>query len=617
MALDEGIEELFGEEKTGAGAERGVAAADAVALTVAMDAAKYDPELARKAGNYLGEQHVLVKLQIKHFDEEHRLAIAAAKRKRFADRIRNTISAGVLLIVLLALLGFAWMLSDAVSSRQVVIAPFDIGPGLATRDVSGKIVAAGVLDELIRLQAATRSSTQKTKLANAWEGEIKIEVPQTGLSIGEITRALRERFGHDIQIDGDLMETPAQGLALTVRGSGVAPKTFTGNSTQLEKLTQDASEYIYGQSRPALWAAYLTTNGRYAEAIAFARTAIGRADFIERARLLDMWSDAVVLNGGSIDEGLSLARAAVKVNPDDWGAHADIQYWLFDLGDQEGSWQAGEKMKQLAGGRPGRAPEIQYFNWDQMTWDISAALSEILADLDSTAGEGTNFGAQWAFVPVFKAQLHDPDAAELALRTAAYDESDELNRASRHWANAILADERGNAALAAQEWEQAVGSFANAALSTTVPNLPCYAAAAFERAGRHAEAGQALDLVGKRRFVDCYRFRADILDGRGNWAGAQKAYAEAVALAPDLPAGYYSWGVALAKHGDLNAAAAKFAAANQRGPHWADPLKDWGDVFAKQGETKKALAKYDEALRYAPNWAALKKNRTTAENATC
>jgi hypothetical protein len=67
-----------------------------------------------------------------------------------------------------------------------------------------------------------------------------------------------------------------------------------------------------------------------------------------------------------------------------------------------------------------------------MTWDISAALSEILADLDSTAGEGTNFGAQWAFVPVFKAQLHDPDAAELALRIAAYDESDELNRASRH-----------------------------------------------------------------------------------------------------------------------------------------------------------------------------------------
>jgi predicted Zn-dependent protease len=65
--------------------------------------------------------------------------------------------------------------------------------------------------------------------------------------------------------------------------------------------------------------------------------------------------------------------------------------------------------------------------------------------------------------------------------------------------------------------------------------------------------------------------------------GAQKAYAEAVALAPDLPAGYYSWGVALARHGDLAGAEAKLKDANQRGPHWADPLKAWGDVFAKQG----------------------------------
>jgi len=52
-------------------------------------------------------------------------------------------------------------------------------------------------------------------------------------------------------------------------------------------------------------------------------------------------------------------------------------------------------------------------------------------------------------------------------------------------------------------------------------------------------------------FVDCERFRGDILDHRGDWPGAQKAYSAAVALGPDLPAGYYSWGVALARHGDL------------------------------------------------------------------
>ena len=41
---------------------------------------------------------------------------------------------------------------------------------------------------------------------------------------------------------------------------------------------------------------------------------------------------------------------------------------------------------------------------------------------------------------------------------------------------------------------------------------------------------------------------------------------------------------------DLDGAAAKFQQANQKGPHWADPLKAWGDVLVKQGNTKDALA---------------------------
>jgi len=81
---------------------------------------------------------------------------------------------------------------------------------------------------------------------------------------------------------------------------------------------------------------------------------------------------------------------------------------------------------------------------------------------------------------------------------------------------------------------------------------------------------------------------------------------------PDLPAGYYSWGLALARHGDLAGAIEKLKDANQRGPHWADPLKAWGDVLARQERPKEALTKYDEALSYAPNWKQLKEARESA-----
>jgi tetratricopeptide (TPR) repeat protein len=89
-------------------------------------------------------------------------------------------------------------------------------------------------------------------------------------------------------------------------------------------------------------------------------------------------------------------------------------------------------------------------------------------------------------------------------------------------------------------------------------------------------------------------------------AGANRAYRDAVALAPDLPAAYYSWGLALARNGELIDAEARLKDAHQRGPHWADPLKAWGDVLVRQGKSKEALLKYDEALLYAPNWATLK-----------
>lgn len=56
------------------------------------------------------------KRQTKHFDEEHRLAIAAAKR--VAALIRAMISPVVLVIVGLALLGFAWALPDTVSPSR-------------------------------------------------------------------------------------------------------------------------------------------------------------------------------------------------------------------------------------------------------------------------------------------------------------------------------------------------------------------------------------------------------------------------------------------------------------------------------------------------------------------
>jgi tetratricopeptide (TPR) repeat protein len=602
------------EEKPEVEVPEGLAGAEAFASAVAAKLAGSDPEVARNTSEFLKKQAELLETQNKHLKDEHALRLAHLRHelgeeniRRFGLRLRVGFQVFVALVATVIGVGVAIMIRDAVTSRRVVIEPLRMPATLAARGFDGTITAGAILDELTRLQDATRSSSAARGLSGAWTGNIKLEVPETGISIGEISRLLKERFGHDLHIDGDLIETATGGLALTVRGNGVPPKTFSRSATELEKLTVEAAEYVYSKSQPARWAGYLNGVERYQESIAFCRTAVASADRAERPRLLDAWGLAIISSGGSTREALALERAAVKLQPDLWPAHANIQNDLMLLGDEEGAWRAGEDMRTVAGGRPGQAPETYYVNWNYLTWNLGAWLDGTLVDAEANAGAGTSNSAAGPTIADIQARLHDPEAADLALKTTKDDPHDPTMAAMTHNVRGRLAAEVGDPASAAMEMEAYGAAYADPAVSSNNPGYNCWIAPAEEAAGQPDKADAVLKTAGT--FVDCYRFRADMLGSRGDWPGAQKAYADAVALAPDLPAAYYSWGVALAKRGNLNAAVAKFKDANLKGPHWADPLKAWGDVLVKQGHTKEALVKYDEALRYAPNWKVLKEAR--------
>jgi tetratricopeptide (TPR) repeat protein len=267
-------------------------------------------------------------------------------------------------------------------------------------------------------------------------------------------------------------------------------------------------------------------------------------------------------------------------------------------------------MRRAAGGRPGRAPEQNYENWDTLTWNLQAWRAADIADEEANQGVGSGSNPEGPDIADIDVRLHDPADAEFQLQTAQGDTKAPTIAALTHFVHGRLATEAGDGTRAAAEMEAFATAFANPIVSSNYPGYPCWIAPAEELAGHPDKADAALKAGG--HFVDCYRFRGDILDHRGDWVGARSAYAQAVAIAPDLPAGYYSWGVALARHGDPAGALAKLAAANQRGPHWADPLKASGDILARLGRWKEALAKYDEALKYAPAWVALHQARDAA-----
>jgi tetratricopeptide (TPR) repeat protein len=588
-------------------ASRTKSGAEPFAAAIAANLANQSPEVAIEAAAFLRKQTEVLEVQRKNLEVEYEFFEAEWGPRLLALRLRTGFQIFIALFATVIGIGVAVMLHDAITSRSVVVQSFRAPPGLAARGIDGAVVASGLLDELNRLQTATRTAAAKRELANAWASDVKLAVPEAGISIGEISRLLRARFGHDIHIDGELVETEAGGLALTVRGDGVAPKTFGGAANALANLTTQAAEHVYAESQPAVWAYYLQNAARYEEAIAFCQAAYAAAAKIDRVYLLNVWANSLSNTGGSPREALALYRAAVAIKPDFWIGYNNIINSLWGLGDEEGAWKAGEDMRKLAGGRPGRAPELQFQNWDTLTWNLPAWLASTIADAELNAGIGTGVGSSGLQTAEIYARMHDRAAAELALKTMKADLKDPTIPAQTHFIRALLARGAGDAATTASEMEAFEAAYADPAVSANYPGYNCWIAPAEEAAG-HPDRADAVLMAGGS-FVDCYRFRADILNGRRDWQGAQKAYADAVALAPDLPAAYYSWGVALARRGDFAGAEAKLEDANQRGPHWPDPLKAWGDVLAKQGHAKEALVKYDEALKYAPNWKELKEAR--------
>ena len=189
---------------------------------------------AATARDYLAKRMQLLELEVAHFDLRRKGELSHLHN----ERLKTAMQALVIVAGLIIVGGFGAMMWWASRSESVVVEAFDVPPALAGHGETGRAVASTMLDELDKMQEATRGPAAKLALKSAWTGDIKIDVPETGVSLGEVQRVLRDNLGHDQHIGGTLVEEPDGTLALSVRGDGIRPKTFTGPAADLAKLVR-------------------------------------------------------------------------------------------------------------------------------------------------------------------------------------------------------------------------------------------------------------------------------------------------------------------------------------------------------------------------------------------
>src|SRR5579862_6400680 len=378
-------------------------------------------DVARDERALLAAQRTLVEKRTSRapLEEEH---IAGLNRhlhlEHVHDWLRLVLGLGLACLGLALLAGLAWTLYGALTDRAIIINAFTVAPKLEAQGQSGTLVAGMLIDELGRLSKSSRYGGAKRSVADGLEDKVQVDIPDMHVSLGELRRLLHENLGHRLQIRGELMEG-ATGLVLTVRGTDLPVKSFSGNADELPALISRAAEYVYGHTDPVLMAYYLQRSGRHAEDIAFIQSAYAPASSEDRAILLNVWGN-VLANEGRLEEALAKFEAAIKLNPHFWFPYYNLITWQIGGGREEQALQAGREFERAS--RRGRwfgphSTEDNFGELDALRGDLTSAIREMRLDFDASGGQGTGGWAIATQIAWEYAQQHDPANAELFLAT--------------------------------------------------------------------------------------------------------------------------------------------------------------------------------------------------------
>ena len=559
-----------------------------------------------RADAFVEKQTRLAELQIDTLQKKDEFELSHLRFRQYSDYARFSLEVAGFLVVLLIVCGLGTMVWNASQDRDLVVDAFSVPQDVAQTGLTGSVLAGRVLDRFGRMQAETFAFTQGAATYRADRADaVRVEIPQTGISIAELNSYLRAWLGHEVHISGDLVRMPGGGFALTTRYGGQPGATVTAKAADIDALTEKSAEQIFAAALPYRHVEYLVHKRRFIEASALLPDLVTRGSVTERATANAAWAK-VYFFGGDIPHALERGREAVRLDPSNATGWAWLGATEGDLGHDERSYaNLDNALVHFAGNSA--ADESQFLQSamtayrDELSGDYGdavrawAELSDSRPLNDSSAGSAAedaaakhDFAAARRFAAIIPARDNSgrPDP-QLPLARMYID------LAQRNWFGAAKDGAASKAILdseADQKW----------LLLVDAPDIAYAMARAGDLKGADALVAKIPDDCD-----NCVRDRGRIAALEHNPKAAARDFAMVAARSPREPFAETYWGEMLLNNGDYNGAIAKFAVANRKGPHFADPLEMWGEALMQKNRSDLALAKFEEANKYAPNWGRL------------
>ncbi len=586
------------------------ASTNPAALHAALAGSNASTEEARA---FLRQQERLTKLQVETQLEQNAFEVSHLRWRRFNDQMKGALQimlVGVGVLIVVAIAAGVWTASQ---DSSLVIEAFSVPPDMAARGVTGQAVAAQLLDKLSEMQDATQSGRAANSYANNWGDDIKVQIPDTGVSVGEVYRALVLWLGHQSRITGEVYRS-AKGIAITLRASGAGSATVSGDEANFDSLLQQTAEAIYARTQPYRYSKYLEGLGKYSEAMDVARK-LTRGPVEERTWAWVQVSNIDLLDG-RYGPAVSAASRAAKLEP-----QFNMTYLNRAGGEEPLGWGERTLSDLRVTLRLSASNAFKVTKEDREAWTpIELALiADYEGDLQASAEQFAiaathdDFQNTASYAPAFRdyerARDHDLPVSAAVMASLP------LSRIADYQGGiAFFPDEAWAAHSAAGDWQAALADVENAgrAAATQGPGGQNYferwalplRAQALAMLGRSSEAVHAAEQAPLDCDL-CLRMRGVAAASAGDWKSATRWFTQSETFGPSLPFADTDWGDMLLRKGDLDEAIAKFKLANQKGPHFADPLEMGGEALIRENRSDLALAKFAEADKYAPNWGRL------------
>src|SRR6202789_84001 len=567
---------------------------------------------SEEARDYLRKQSALADLEIDKLRKEDEFELSHLRWRRLNDQMRGALQIMMIAVGAVVVVAIAAALWNASEADGLVVDAFSVPPGFAQRGEGGDVVASDLTNHLAAVRAIAMGDAYSTArdVSKDRSTDLSVELPETGVSLAEVGRALRGWLGHERHMSGNLRARADGTLVLTATLDGGAPITVGG--ADLDALEQSVAEKVFCAFDQVGCFNYLLGAGRWNDLATFTQSRVAAAQTPHEMSLA--YSTAGVVRGamkGDIAGGIALAKIGEGYEPA--GATTHIQVMKLNMFIARAADVVAEARAILALKESDQAKHLQGRGFAIIRnealrqtglWQGAFALAARASCTPQCTQAYTFLNEAYAV-----ALQHDGAGARaLIARAIATGDADGVPQQRAEtivlaglgdWAGVLAHAEAGLAAYKAD---------------TDLGNTFSYGDSARELAASRAVAQARLgDFAAARATLagtnaDCYPCviaRGDVEAAAKNWNGAQYWYVEAARQAPALPLAYARWGAMLLAKGDVNGAIAKFTQASEYGPHFADPLEMWGEALMLKNRSDLALAKFLEADKYAPNWGRL------------